>query len=172
MGKRGPKPLPTQLVLRRGGRPNRPPELEPKPAAGAPPCPPWVQELAEARELWDELVVVLERCGILTQADGVVMGQLCVTYALWRRAVSFVAKYGMAFPIHGPKPAPDRKGPLLGFRSYPQARMVNGYSAQLLVLARELGLTPSARSRLTLDLPKDPANPAGGGGRDPFFSVG
>lgn len=159
-GTRGPAPEPTAMVLRRGGRPRDRTRVdrEPKPDkyAGAPAAPPDVAAHPYALHAWETLAPQLHLSGVLTKADPLTLARYCCLWAVWREACAFVLEHGAAFPIRARGLAPDRPGPLQGYRSYPQARTMMQAAAALLPLERELGLTPSARARLEVDAPPLP----------------
>lgn len=88
MGKRGPKPTPTRILKYRGSRraqsrtkePEPPPIVPDDPADVAPPWP-----LADAaREIWDQLIVLLAPMGILTLADKFTLARYCDWVTLYR----------------------------------------------------------------------------------------
>ena len=171
-GSRGPRPEPTESIKRRGGRPRkdrgRDPEKEPKPEkyTRTPPPPAMLSKHPYAVACWKQLAPHLHKCGLLTKAEAPVLSRYCVMFALWRDCAEFTMARGTAFPLRAkptpavPAKAPDqpgqeeKPGKVVGFRSYPQARFLNTYASQLLALERELGLTPSARARLEVDLPR------------------
>lgn len=176
-GTRGPRPTPTAEIERRGGRPRDKgrADREPKPDkyAGTPAAPPHVAAHPYSLHAWDTLAPQLHLSGVLSKADPMTLARYCVLWAVWREASSFVLLHGSAFPLRARGLAPDRPGPLTGFRSYPQARTMMQAAAALLPLERELGLTPAARARLEVDAPPLP----GGVARqedegDPLFAGG
>ena len=92
MGKRGPKPRPNHLKMVEGtNRADRGAESPPEPT-GLPAKPQFADELASAK--WDEVFPVLERMGILTEADGQALARLCEWSAVYERACSALASYG------------------------------------------------------------------------------
>lgn len=142
--------------------------------------PAWVEKSKGAASVWTALVPELHRCGLLTFVDAVAMGRYCLLVARWLECEEFIQAHGHGFPVYGP---PERDGdgkvvldaegkpvrPLVAVRSYPHARQAGILVAQLVVLERELGLTPAARARINLD-PTEAG--AGGTDGDPFFSFG
>lgn len=181
MGRRGPAPTPRKLLLLRGS--NRATaglgQHAAAPPAAKPAVPAHVKAVKGARAVWASLVDELHACGILTKVDQLVLGRYCVLTARWLECEKWIQEHGHGFPVYGP-PELDQDGrvvldgdgkpvrPLVAVRSYPHARQANVLAAQLLVLERELGLTPAARSRIFTDRPDG----AQGGEADGFFSFG
>lgn len=180
MGRRGPSPTPNKLLLLRGSRRARTDGLQVAPPVAAPPMPPWVKKQAGAVSVWKALVPELVACGLLATLDAVALGRYCVMVSRWVELEGFIQEHGHGFPVYGP-PERDENGnvvlgddgkpvkPLVAVRSYPHARQAAVLVNQLLVLERELGLTPSARSRIFTDRPE--AQPDGQEA-DGFFSFG
>jgi len=70
------KPKPTQLKALEGNRGKRPlPENEPNPYPMAPDCPEYLDEFS--KEAWNRLSPMLEKLGLLTEADGDEFATLC-----------------------------------------------------------------------------------------------
>src|SRR2546423_1809025 len=65
---------------------------EPRPAAGAPPCPAWLHRYAKAE--WRRVVKLLLPLGILTQADGGVLAGYCTALSMVRLASEQLEKEG------------------------------------------------------------------------------
>lgn len=140
MGMRGPAPKPTALK-RLEGNPGRRPlnEREPQPARGArPSAPKWLSEAARAE--WRRVVRDLHDTGVLTTIDLAVLEGYCVSYARWRAAESVLAT--------SPEVVESDKGNL-----YMNPWLGVGRTAlrDMLRFAQELGMTPSARSRLQVE---------------------
>ena len=142
MGRRGPKPKPNAVKEREGAfvkNPQRRNKNEPKPRRGAPPVPSFVKVNKAAAEEWTSLCQWLDEMGILAQADRTLMAQYCTTYAEWVRYYEHVAKHGVSIP--------NASGAL---STTPEAHQYNKLSDRLIKLCAELGLTPSARSRISV----------------------
>jgi P27 family predicted phage terminase small subunit len=144
MGKRGYPPRPTNLRILRGDHPERVNRDEPQPADLPVSRPPWLSD--EARRKWDDLAPQLDFMGVLTVVDVDMLASYCECYARWRRLVVMAAKSPPVFKRAG-RPGDDGaeetvlvKNPLWG--------QVRDATSELRVLAREFGLTPSARSGL------------------------
>ncbi len=138
----GRKPLPTAVKRLRGNPGKRAlNKNEPLPKAGIPPCPDWLSDLA--RELWGELAPQLDALGILTIADGPALAGLCECYAEFRHARADVLKHGETYwSVSEDGSKMKRKNPSVEIASDSFKRWVRMLS--------EFGLTPSARSKLSL----------------------
>jgi phage terminase small subunit len=158
VAKRGRKPRPTELKVLVGTRKDRINAAEPAAPAGRPECPDYLK--GYAREGWAELVEVLDRMGVLTQADGMALAIFAATYARWRRALA---------KLDGPAPDPADLGldlAELGLGGPPDTLTDSTAAGGLKVgayvriaaeaerdMARmlvEFGLTPSSRSRVAV----------------------
>ena len=136
---RGRKPLPTAVKDASGEHKNHPSRRnnsEPVAAKGIPPIPESIAADSVASRCWQSVCGTLNDMGILTIADASVMELYCVTYSQWRW-LSNVVKDGNC------SIATEK-----GVTTLPEANQVHKYSATLLRLMAELGLTPSSRSRI------------------------
>jgi P27 family predicted phage terminase small subunit len=140
MGRRGPRPAPTAVKLERGVRPDRINSAEPVPVGRQPSCPRWLSP--EARGVWRRLAPDLYRRGVLTAWDVDGFAFYCDLLVQARRARDLL---GPALLVQG------RRDALV---TNPAWRIYRDAVQEMLALAREFGLTPSARSELRLtDLP-------------------
>ena len=136
MGYRGPIPKPSNIA-RAEGNPGkrRLNDREPQPRNVAPKCPDHLDE--RARKEWRRLVPVLRRMKVLTEADGMALGNLCQTYSTLIKAQAKLSELGILYK------SPSgyvMQSPLLG--------IVNQCVDTINKLSREFGLTPAARSRI------------------------
>lgn len=143
MGRRGPRPKPTALIRAgscswRGHR-NR---HEPRPPAGNPPCPKWLDP--EAKKMWRRVLRHLQAVNLLTPLDGNILARYCESWVRYKRAVLFLRQYGETYRINRPD------GTLACLLPFPQAVMASKLSAELLRMEQELGFSPSARSRIVV----------------------
>ena len=148
MGQRGPAPLPTRLKLLRGeSRPSRVNYDEPIPTAMYLNVP---EDLSsEARQVWSAVVQAIHHTGVLTAADADTLRMYCEAVVRYRAAESMLTKTG-----------PLIKGRDGEFVKNPLHQIVRDNALLMRSLARELGLTPAARSGLRGDLDAQ-ANSAG-----------
>lgn len=150
MGKRGPRPTPTALLQLRGSKlvnkDRR--EKEVKGPDGLPDKPEWLDEMGQ--KAWDFLVPLLHQMGVLTRIDGHALSRYCKLWSRWRQAEEFLSKHGEMYPLK------DEQGKPKCFQPWPQVSIANKLAQQLTRLEQEFGMTPSARSRLTLAVPAKP----------------
>ena len=143
MGRRGPPPKPTRLKLLAGNpgkrRLNR---REPQPPSDAPRCPKWLSP--QAKSVWKRVAPVLKRMGVLTQVDGDALAGYCQTFARWKAAEEFLVQHGDVYPVR------DAGGRVKFMQQFPQVSIARNLLQLLKGFQQELGMTPSARSRIEL----------------------
>lgn len=133
MGQRGPAPKSTKMRVLEGVPGHRPlNENEPEPDAGAV-CPEWLSD--DAKEQWAYFAPVLERCGILTEADRLTLAQYCDSAANWIKATKKVATLDSLVNSMGR--TPKLSGPVMVQRNYADL---------MLKFGSKLGLSPSDRT--------------------------
>lgn len=146
MGVRGVKPKPTVLKLVKGTQ--KPSRVKPEPVAvrkGLPKPPKHLSALASQE--WEDMVQDLYDCGILSTTDRTVLAGYCEAYANW--VESSLARQAAS--------ARDRTGNygLLEITSNGNvilSPLVGANNRCLEIVLRfcvEMGMTPSARSRVT-----------------------
>ena len=143
MGKRGPKPKPTELKVLEGNPGKRPlPENEPKPAPLMPDPPEWIDE--EAKKFWEKYAPKLNKLGLLTEIDGPAFTATAESWAEWVNYKKDIKKNGI-------KNISDS--------GYEQQRVEVILAKKALDNVKsflaEFGMTPSSRSRIDLKLPGD-----------------
>jgi|SRR6188472_3071292 P27 family predicted phage terminase small subunit len=138
---RGRKPQPTALKLLRGNPGKRPVNLrEPQHGALDAAVPPDLVD-PEAQDEWRRLAAVLITRGQVTTVDRAVLTGYCVKYAQWIALEREAAKHPWVVKTPSGYPIPN---PALG--------MANKAFGLMLQAATELGITPSARSRVSANL--------------------
>ena len=148
MGQRGPASMPTRLkVLRGETRPSRVNYDEPLPTTLNLNVPEDMS--ADAREVWAAIVQAVHHTGVLTSADTDTLRLYCEAVVRYRSAEDMLVKTG-----------PLIKGRNGEFVKNPLHQIVRDNALLMRSLARELGLTPAARSGLRGDLDAQ-ANSAG-----------
>lgn len=144
---RGRKPKPTALKLIEGNPGKRPIRgAEPRPPNSQPTCPAHLSPTAKAE--WKRLAQALNGIGLLTQVDRAALAAYCQAYGRWVEAERKLSQTPVIL-----------KMPSGYIQQSPWLTISN---KQLDLMARfmtELGLTPSARSRLAIQMP---------GGRKPW----
>ena len=176
MGKRGPKPTPTAILKLRGAWRGELNKHEPQP----PKCkniqpPKYLSD--RAKVIWGRIFPIVRDMKVMTVADVNALGRYCDTLAIWKDISDFVNKHGVAMPVIEEDFEGDGKERVVvkkrvvGFKQYPQAKQYLEYSASLSGFEQSFGLTPSARSRLTIELPgnldgKETSAPAANGKAD------
>ena len=140
MGKRGPAPTPSAILQLRGSWRADANKADPKPKAGRPTCPAWLDKYAKAA--WKQLVPQLDDMGVLTKIDGQALTLLCQTWGKWRRAEEMIQKHGEVYPIK------TDAGEVKYLQQSPYVSIARSASDQLARMFREFGMTPSARTRI------------------------
>ncbi len=109
-----------------------------------PPRPRWLS--ADAKRMWRWLVPQLDRMGILQKIDGPLLCRYCQTWAKWKTVAEFLDKYGDTYIIK------DAQGQPRIFMPFPQVAMFSKLSNNLSRMEQELGMSPSARSRIQVEI--------------------
>src|SRR5580700_3724674 len=94
---RGRKPTPTQLKVIRGnpGKRRLNSAGEPKPVRGQPVAPALLSE--KARVAWDQIAPMLDRMGVLTEADEMALQMLCEAYVDYIEAREELRAFGSKY---------------------------------------------------------------------------
>jgi P27 family predicted phage terminase small subunit len=137
MGSRGPKPTPTNLkVLRGETRPSRLNLDEPQPLPTFPDAPAHLSD--EAKAVWGRVREQMGHTRVIRGADADILELYCETLVRSREASALLGRSG--FLIKGARHGELVKNPLVA--------MVRDITAQVRILAGELGLTPASRTSL------------------------
>lgn len=155
MGKRGPKPTPTKLLLLRGNPGKRPVndrEPKPEPVTEVPPAPAWLRE--HGRREWDRVAPILVNTGVLTKADIGPFEVYCTAYQDALELGEDLEKNGRTYHTETKHE-----------RARPQVSDQHAAWHAVKAFAVEFGLTPSSRSRVV-------AAPAAKGDDDESFLFG
>ena len=138
---RGRKPKPTALKLIEGNPGKRPINgREPKPPASVPTCPAHLSASAKAE--WKRLARTLNEIGLLTQIDRSVLAAYCQAYGRWVEAERRLAET-----------PPILKTPAGYVQISPWITISNKQVELMTRLMGELGLSPTARARLSVQVP-------------------
>lgn len=144
MGLSGPAPKPRELKAREGNpgggnlNPVGSPSVDYVDKSSVPNPPDFVEKVAGARERWDSLVPALLLMGVFAKSDIAVIGRYCVAVELYSRAVDLIESDGLTMKY---KSGASQVSACL--TAYAKL------NDQCLKLEVQLGLTPSARTRVT-----------------------
>lgn len=134
MATRGRKPVPAAVKKRRGN-PGRRKVSEPKVESKAPSCPGHLDKAAKAE--WRRVCRRLVDAGIVTELDRAALTGYCEAWSLYLKASKEVEDNGLI--------SISEKG--LPYQS-PYVNLLATALKQMQSFAAELGMTPSARSRV------------------------
>jgi P27 family predicted phage terminase small subunit len=143
----GPSPQPTALKILRGNPGRRPlNKREPEPEAKAPECPDYVKADPVALAYWEHYLPILLSMRILTVADETVLASLCITHS------NLIANLNKVRELNA-NGSSGISGIVIATKTgylAPNQFYLNVQTAmeQELKFCRELGLTPSARTRI------------------------
>ena len=141
----GRKPKPTKLKVLEGNPGKRPlNNKEPAPDSDLPSYPPHLDDIG--RQEWDRVASELKELGILTGIDMAVFAAYCHSYSVWVDAAIKIQKSGTI--IKAPSGYPVQN---------PLVSVARNAQNQMLKALVELGMTPSSRSRITIE-PKEKKN--------------
>ena len=142
MGRRGPKPAPTQLKIMRGMRRDRVNTQEPALAADAVAPPDWLQ--GDSLAHWHRLAPQLLAAGVLRNGDCEALARLCWLHTQWRRHAQLCERGADIIVMK------DEAGKIRYAQVSPSATLVSKYAGLMAKLEAEFGLTPSSRSSLVV----------------------
>ena len=144
MGRRGPRPIPTQLKILRGnpGK-QRLNNAEPAPPSSGIVMPPHLGEVAAAR--WRELLPMLEGVRVMTRADVEALARYCDTWEWWLAVREKLKKEGDTYPIL------NDGGEVKYIAQRPEVSIAHKLAQQLRQLEADFGLSPAARASLKVE---------------------
>ncbi|MBF4207501.1 phage terminase small subunit P27 family [Pseudomonas donghuensis] len=145
----GRRPTPTELKLVRGNPGKRPiNKNEPQPAKRIPSAPGHLS--SEGQVAWGRLTVLLDRMGVLTEADGFALERLCDCYAEILALRDLVETQGRTYETT------STQGELV-LKANPAVAMLADVDRRFKSYLVEFGLTPAARSKVQVkdDEPKE-----------------
>jgi len=116
---------------------------EPKPPGDKPTCPAHLSPTAKAE--WKRIAGTLNEIGLLTRIDRTVLAAYCQAYGRWVEAEKKLAET-----------PPLLKTPAGYVQASPWIGIANKQVELMVKLMAELGLSPSARSRLAIRVPTGP----------------
>jgi P27 family predicted phage terminase small subunit len=135
---RGPIPKPTVIKIAEGLPGRRPINgREPQPRVTTPKCPTHLDR--RAKQEWRRLIPILRRMRVLTEADGLMLANLCLMVSTLVRAQEKLNELGILY-----------KAPSGYVMQSPLLSVVNQCVETITKLSREFGLSPASRSRLLI----------------------
>lgn len=149
---KGRRPKPTHLKLVTGNPGKRPVNRkEPKVPRSRPSAPVHLSD--KARETWGFVTGLLDRMGVLTEADSVALEMLCEAYADYLAARVELKAFGSDYY------ATETAGGDKMHRVHPAVAQKNDADRRIRAWLAEFGMTPSARARVRTDgqTEEDPA---------------
>lgn len=152
MGLRGPKPKPLELKLLEGNRGHRPISADGafRPVVGIPTPPAWLSK--EAKKAWKRLSVELVAYNVLSAVDRDAFVMLCQTIGRMEQIEQSIAARQAQLIGEGKDPADaliahTPNGMRVQAVIY---QLLNREQSKLTAMLAEFGLSPSARTRVTL----------------------
>ena len=144
MGRRGPRPIPTQLKILRGNPGKQVLNAEePQPPSDGIAMPPHLGPVAALR--WDELLPMLQSTRVMTRADVEALARYCDTYEWWLAVRAKLKAEGDTYPIL------NDKGEAKYIAQRPEVAIAHKLSQQLRQLEADFGLSPAARVSLKVE---------------------
>ncbi|MFY0690769.1 MAG: phage terminase small subunit P27 family [Paracoccaceae bacterium] len=154
MAVRGRKPVPSAIKLIQGNPGRRPVKKEQSRTAALPPSPPSALKGDALRE-WKRVTKALGPLYMLSQLDRAVLAAYCSAYGRWKSATDALTAAAKHSPYCGLLIETTNgnlvQNPIVGIQRRAADDMVK--------FGTEFGLTPSARSRLGLQVPAGEPNP-------------
>lgn len=136
----GRRPKPTVLKLVEGNPGKRKiNKTEPKPKRSIPSCPAHLSDAGKVA--WGRLSVLLDRMGVLTEADSAALERLCDCYSDILICRESLAQDGWTYKTM------DAQGNTL-IKGNPAATQLRAADSQFKSYLIEFGLTPAARSKV------------------------
>lgn len=147
----GRRPTPTELKLVRGNPGKRPiNKNEPQPARRIPSAP--VHLASEGQVAWGRLTVLLDRMGVLTEADGFALERLCDCYAEILTLRELIDAQGRTYETT------STQGESV-LKANPAVAMLADVDRRFKSYLVEFGLTPAARSKVQVKEHDDKEDP-------------
>ncbi|HUS47475.1 MAG TPA: phage terminase small subunit P27 family [Phycisphaerae bacterium] len=139
---KGRKPIPTKIKLLRGNPGKRRLNAaEPQVPISMPEMPSWLDKTGRAE--WERVGPLLHRVGVLSRVDAAALAGYCAAFSVVAKAMRSIGRDGIHIGAAGE-----------AVRRNPACTTLNQALAQMRAYMVELGLTPSARTRLTVVTPE------------------
>lgn len=133
----GRLPKPSALKALAGNPGQRELQNEPKPPAGYPDAPEWLDDVALTE--WHRLTPILEKMGVVTVADRNAVAAYCQSYSLYVKAVEDISRNG--FTVEGHRGVMSKN---------PAVQVQRDSLDQMGRWGAKLGLSPVDRVRLSV----------------------
>ena len=149
MGKRGPQAKPTALKLLEGNPGKREinenePEYDISEKSKKPPA--WLGAIAKKE--WKRMFPLLEKNGLVTDADFIALSAYCQSVDTWVEAEKLKCSEGLT--------TTTSNGTVV---QHPSVNIANSALSNLLKFGREFGLTPASRTGLNAEKYESDENP-------------
>jgi P27 family predicted phage terminase small subunit len=142
-----PRPKPTHLKVLEGNKGKRAiNKREPQPRRELPSCPAHLSD--EAKVAWGRMSVLLDRMGVLTEADAYALERGCAVYAEILAYQELVEQEGATY-----KTTSTQGGTVI--KANPAVAMLADADRRFKAWLVEFGLTPAARSKVHVQDPDD-----------------
>ncbi|MGB4248536.1 MAG: phage terminase small subunit P27 family [Pseudohongiellaceae bacterium] len=138
---KGRRPTPTFLRIVKGNPGRRPiPKDEPRPKRVIPSCPDYLSQSGQVA--WGRLSVLLDRMGVLTEADAAALERLCDCYTDIMECRKLIARDGRTYKV-----TTMTSDTLI--KSNPAVNQLRAADAQFKSYLVEFGLTPAAKGKVS-----------------------
>lgn len=154
MGKRGPRPTPTEILAASGSwrASARTRAGEPRAPSLAPAPPDEFQDQPSLLEAWHTICERIAAIQTLSHVDAASIERYCHLSVRYARANAHIMANGVTYPIL------TKEGEVKYYATFPQVAEANSCAAQMLKLEHEFGLTPASRVGLSSTVQQGNAN--------------
>lgn len=145
MGARGPAKKPAELEKLQGNPSRRKiiDDVKFETPKETPSAPLFLDRIAKKE--WERIAPLLHKSKLLTEADIATLAAYCSAYSMWVKAEKEIR-------VKGELTYETDKGNQM---QIPEIGIANQSKKQMLIFAKEFGLTPSARAGLHIDNPEE-----------------
>lgn len=143
----GRRPTPTHLKVVSGNPGKRAlNKREPKPKREIPSCPAHLSD--ESKVAWGRLTAMLDRIGVLTEADALALERLCDCYSEILECRVLIARDGRTYSSIRTEGEGDDVQEMVLIKANPAVAMLADADRRFKGYLVEFGLTPAARSKV------------------------
>jgi len=148
MGERGKAPRPTALKnLRPRSHHKKSGVIEPRLSVSMPPMPRWLDGVG--KWAFNEIGTQLVKMRVVTTADKKALELLADTYSEYRRARAAILEKGSTYTSKNIKTGIEKR------YVRPEVNIAKGARADIIRLLKQFGLTPAARTRVSMVEPEE-----------------